>query len=418
MTGLRGARRPGPQGAGRPGIRDRVPGALRAWPVQVLLVFACARAVSAAVLLEAASRQGPSPWAPASPDYLSFLQFWDGGWYRRIYDEGYPATLPRRADGVVLENQWAFYPLFPALVRALHAVTGGGWDLLAPVTATACGFIAALGVYRLFRLTAASREALWGVAFVSFLPVSPIFQIPYAESLHLALLAWALYLVAAGRYLGAVPVVLAMGLARPAGVPFALLVFLLAVAAAARLRAGRTRSPLGLLRESALPRLAVLTGAAGAAALAWPAAAWAVTGEADAYLETETAWRGEALAPFVPWLRAGTTLFGPVGGPVGVFFLAAGCIAILRSEPVRRLGRVPVLWCASYLLYLAAFWNPQTSTYRILLPLFPLALAAVFVSRSGIYRWAVLAVFILLQALWVGVLWSYSPGADGGDFPP
>jgi hypothetical protein len=143
-----------------------------------------------------------------------------------------------------------------------------------------------------------------------------------------------------------------------------------------------------------------------------------VTGRFDAYLETETAWRGSHLAPFLPWLQAGTDLLGPLAGPVAVLAAAAGCVLLLRLEPVRRLGRVPVWWCASYLLYLAAFWNPQTSTYRILLPLFPLALAAVFVSRSGIYRWAVLAVFILLQALWVGVLWSYSPGADGGDFPP
>jgi hypothetical protein len=408
-------------GSGLPDTRHgRLAGRLRRWPwpVQVLLIFAVARVVSAVVLLVAAAVQPSSPWAPASPDYLSFLQFWDSGWYRRIYDEGYPEVLPRNAEDAVLQNQWAFYPLFPAIVRVLHAVTGGGWDLIATTTATVCGFVAALGVYRLFRLAAAPGEALWGVALVSFLPISPILQVPYAESLHLALLAWALYLVASGRYLGAVPVVLAMGLARPAGVPFAVLVFTLFVHEALRAGHGPVGRFRAALRAPALPRLAVLTAAAGAAALAWPATAWAVTGEADAYLETETAWRGEALAPFAPWLRGAVFLFGPVGGPVAVFFLVAGCIVILRSDQVRRLGRVPVLWCGAYLLYLAAFWNPQSSTFRILLPLFPLALAAVLVSRSRTYRWGVIVVCVLLQAVWVGLLWSWNPSGEVSDLPP
>jgi hypothetical protein len=94
---------------------------------------------------------------------------------------------------------------------------------------------------------------------------------------------------------------------------------------------------------------------------------------------------------------------------VGVFFLVAGCIVILRSAPVRRLGQVPVLWCASYLLYLAAFWNPQSSTFRILLPLFPLALSAVFICRSRTYRIVAIAGLVLLQAAWVGLLWMWNP---------
>ncbi|WP_294564719.1 hypothetical protein [uncultured Arthrobacter sp.] len=404
----------------RQGLQGGTRGALLRWPwpVQVLLVFAAARAVSAVLLSAGASRQSASPWGPASPDYLSFVEFWDSGWYRRIYDEGYPEVLPRAEDGSVLQNQWAFYPLFPALVRLLSVLTGGGWHVLAPAVATACGFAAALVLYRLFRLAAAHREAVWAVAFVAFLPVAPILQVPYAESLHLLLLGLALYLVATGRYLGAVPVVLLMGLARPAGVPFALLVFALLVRAVLRY----WRRPAGPSPEEpsgpAVARLAVLTLAAGAAALLWPATAWVVTGRFDAYLETETAWRGSHLAPFLPWLQAGTNLLGPVGGPVAVLAAAAGCVLLVRLEPVRRLGRVPVWWCASYLLYLAAFWNPQTSTYRILLPLFPLALAAVFAVRSTPARCAVLGVSVLLQAVWITLLWMWNPAGGTSDFPP
>ena len=164
----------------RQGLQGGTRGALLRWPwpVQVLLVFAAARAVSAVLLTAAASRQSASPWGPAFPNYLSFVEFWDSGWYRRIYDEGYPEVLPRAEDGAVLQNQWAFYPLFPALVRLLSFLTGGGWNVLAPAVATACGFAAALVLYRLFRLAAAHREAVWAVAFVAFLPVTPILQVP------------------------------------------------------------------------------------------------------------------------------------------------------------------------------------------------------------------------------------------------
>ncbi|MHA7263988.1 hypothetical protein ACX80W_12380 [Arthrobacter sp. TMN-37] len=403
----------------RPQLQGPVRRALHAWPwpVQVLLVFAAARAVSTVLLVAAASRQPASPWGPASPDYLSFVQFWDSGWYRRIYDEGYPEVLPRAEDGSALQNQWAFYPLFPGLVRVLHSLTGADWEILAPAAATACGFGAALVIYRLFRLAAAGRDALWGVAFVSFLPVSPILQIPYAESLHLLLLTLALYLVATGRYLGAVPVVLAMGLARPAGVPFAVLVFALFVREALRAWRGRSgRSGDG--GPGSIPvRLAVLTLAAGAAALSWPAIAWAVTGRVDAYLETETAWRGSHLAPFVPWFELGSRLLGPVGGSVAVLAVAAGCVILLRSRSVSRVGGVAVLWCASYLLYLAAFWNPQSSTYRILLPLFPLALAGVFAVRSPAGRWVIVGVSVLLQGVWVGQLWMWDP-PESAFLPP
>ncbi len=404
----------------RPGLQGGPRGALLRWPwpLQVLLVFAAARAVSTALLLAAASRQGANPWAPSSPDYLSFLEFWDSGWYRRIYDEGYPEVLPRAEDGTVLQNQWAFYPLFPGLVRALHLLTGVGWNVLAPAVATVCGFAAALMLYRLFLLAAAPREALWGVAFVAVLPVSPILQIPYAESLHLLLLALALYLVATGRYLGAIPVVLLMGFARPAGVPFAVLVFALFVRKALGAWRERSGPPRDGASDSALPRLAVLTLAAAAAALGWPATAWAVTGQYDAYLQTETAWRGSHLAPFLPWLTAATALLGQVGGPLAVLIVVAGCVLILRLDTVRRLGRVPVWWCASYLLYLAAFWNPQTSTYRILLPLFPLALAAVFAVRSPAGRWAIVGMSVLLQAGWIALLWMWNPSGGSSDFPP
>lgn len=385
------------------------------WWMHVLAVYGAARVFSAVVLVAVARRQVPSPWAGGSPDYDAFINFWDSGWYARIHEEGYPAELPRSDDGSVLENQWAFYPLFPAGVRLFSTVTGTGWSPGAPLLATVYGGAAALIIYRVFRLRAQHRDALWAVALIAFCPVSPILQIPYAESLHLLLLALSLYLVMRGRYLTAIPAVVLMCLARPAGVPFAAMLGMLLLHA---LTAPGGTADDGGASVSVRVRLAILTAVACVAALAWPLIAWAATGVPDAYVQTETAWRGSELVLFLPWLTVATGLLGPVLGALALAGLVAAFAGLMLSPAGRRLGLPLQLWCTAYLVYLAAFWNPQTSTFRILLPLFPLALAAVLLSQSRAYRWLWIASFGCLQVVWVTWLWVWLPLFGGGDYSP
>jgi hypothetical protein len=382
------------------------------WYLQIALIYLAARAVSLAIFVAVARQQGPSPWYGAEPSYWEFINIWDSAWYRTIFSEGYPTEIPRDDSGAATENAWAFYALFPFTVRALSGLTGLGWDVLAPIVAGLAGLGAALVIYRLFRVFAGHGTAAWGVVFVSTFPVSPILQVPYAESLHLLLLASALYLVVVGRWLAAVPVVVLMSLARPAGVPFAVMLGCLLVY---RWWTGRRASEPD---RGGLLRLLVLTAAAGASALAWPVIAWAVTGELAAYTDTETVWRGGGLALFAPWFETGSMLFGPVLGAAAPVVLALAFVLCLRSAPVRRIGVEMSLWCAAYTLYLLAFLHPQTSTFRLLLPLFPLALGAAFLSRSRAYRGTVAVMFVLLQIVWVSWLWQWTQLPGGGDYPP
>ena len=385
------------------------------WSAQVLLVFVIGRAVSTAVLLMAAARQGISPWSGAAPGYGVFINFWDSGWYERIFREGYPSELPRDASGVVTHNQWAFYPLFPGIVRVLDAATGAGWGVLAPAVALGAAAAASLVVYRLFRVTTAHRTALLGVAVVSLAPVAVILQVPYAESLHLLLLASALLLVATHRYYAAMPVVVLMCLTRPAGVPFAVMIGVLFLHALwDTLRGSDERRAIALTRLRPLFLLGVVSSAS---AVSWPLIAWAVTGQRDAYVATETAWRGEPLAPFRPWFEAPSALIGPVAAALGLVALLLVVGGLFLVPSVRALGPVPVAWCAAYLFYLAAFWDPQSSTWRILLPLFPLALAVAGL-RRGRLLWLVLPVSVLLQVTWVEWLWAWTPTGQDGDYPP
>jgi hypothetical protein len=96
--------------------------------VQTLAVYAAARLLSAVVLLVAARAQAANGWTGAAPGYVDYTGLmWDATWYRTIAEQGYPATLPVGADGLVQQNAWAFFPLFPMLVRGLMTLTGGSW---------------------------------------------------------------------------------------------------------------------------------------------------------------------------------------------------------------------------------------------------------------------------------------------------
>ncbi|WP_223937616.1 hypothetical protein [Arthrobacter sp. StoSoilB5] len=391
------------------------------WWLQVSLVFVVARVVSACIFMAAAVHQGVNPWFPPGPDYWNFITIWDGRWYSQAADNGYPSVLPVDANGVVKENAWAFYALFPFLGRGLTAITGLGTLQSLTAIAMVAGLGAALVIFKLFREAASRRAAMWGVIFVSTFPVSPILQVPYAESLNLLLLSGSLLLVVRRHYLAAVPVVLLMCLSRPTGVPFAaMLGLLLAWRLWQRFRpSGPDTQPGATASATAeLLSLGALVLATGLGALAWPAIAWAVTGDPSAYTRTETAWRGHDLVPFKPWFDTGRMLFGPVLGVLAPFIFVGLFVLLMVSKPVRALGTEMRLWCASYMGYLLVFLHPQTSTFRMLLPLFPLALAAALLSKSKAYRGTVVVMFVLLQIVWVVWLWAWAPLPGGGDYPP
>jgi hypothetical protein len=403
-------------------LARRLASAVRNWPwwLQVTGLYAATRLVSACIFMAAALHQGVNPWFPPKPDYWNFINIWDARWYAQVIANGYPSILPTDAAGNVQENTWAFYPLYPALAGGLSRLTGLNPAASLTLIAMLAGWAAALVVYTLFRQKAAHVPAMWGVAFFSTFPVSAVLQVPYAEPLSLLLLAAALLLVVRRQYLWAIPVVFLLCLSRPVGVPFAAMAGLLLVfRAAAHVRKGRQRGAdeaAHSLRD--LAALTGLTAVAGVSALAWPAAAWAATGDPQAYTKTETVWRGQDLVPFQPWFDTGVELFGPVLGLLAPVVFVALFIAMLFLPPVVRLGVELRLWCACYMGYLLMFLHPQTSTFRMLLPLFPLALGAAFLSRSRAYRGTVVVMFLLLQMVWIVWLWAWAPLPGGGDYPP
>src|SRR5699024_1313703 len=106
-----------------------------------------------------------------------------------------------------------------------------------------------------------------------------------------------------------------------------------------------------------------------AGALAWPAIAWVVTGRSDAYTATEAAWTGGAIHWVSGWVQQSVDLFGRIAGPIVLVLVIAGMLAAIAASG-RVIGRDMQAWCLAYSCYLLVAFYPQTSVFRVLLPLF------------------------------------------------
>ena len=378
--------------------------ALPVW-IQALAVYFVSRVVSISIFAAVLKRQDPANWSssPVTTTLNDFLNFWDGGWYSRVAEEGYPGILPVDQAGTVTENQWAFYPLHPAIVDNISRVTGISYETISPIFSTIAAGLAAIVILKLFHRYADPGQALTGLALVMFFPPAAIFSTGYAESLTLLLQATALYLIVERRYLTALPVVFFMDLSRPIGVAFSFFMLLHLIDRIVR----RKEDPYPVAEVVRSWTLGVLSCVA---ALVHPIHAWWVTGSITAYTDTEAAWHTGTTTYLVQWLAQANNLIGPLG-PLLLFLVIAGMLALIFSPAGAQMGRTMQYFCLAYGIYLLIFFTPQTSTLRLLLPLFPLALTLGLVRSRG-YRAAILCTFILFQIVWVAYLWHFTPPAD------
>lgn len=385
------------------------------WWGSVAVIWAVSRVITTAMLALFSSWQAANSWTAARPGYLAYAQLWDSTWYHIVAVSGYPSVLPTGADGHVTENAWAFLPAYPWLVRVLMLVTGQSWEVLSVAVSLLFSLGAALMVYRMLRLSLPRNTSLFAVVLFCVAPVSAIMQVSYAEPMYLFLLTLALYLLVRRRYGWLFPVVLVMSFTRPSGLAFGLALGL------------HTIHRFLIRRKDDFPSLerviaVVLTVFTVAMGFAWNAIAAVVTGVPSAYTATELAWREpyigySSLRPFTAWFEAAG--FWATEWRLGwlvypLLILVILLFAAMFFVPaVRRLSVDLRIWCASYGIYLLAVFFPQSSVFRLLMPMFPL-LGAVAIPRSRSYRLVVVALFVAGQFGWLYLCWW----VDGYDWTP
>lgn len=330
---------------------------------------------------------------------------WDGAWYWLVAAAGYPGTLPLTDAGQVAENAWAFLPLYPTLAQWV-SLPFGEWGSGALIVSLVAGYAASLALYHLLRTCLDHSASLWAVAFFASGPLAALFHVGYAEALNLVWLLCALWCVVRRRYVWLYALIPLMAFTRPGVLAFALFLGLYGISRWVT----RAREPLRAVEVLHIVLLGLLAAVSG---FAWQVIAGWVTGDPGAYLSTELAWRrnwlpGDAstFTPVEPFLAGVEFWFVtmwhlPLAVGYGALAVAVLLLAALLFLPqVRRLGVEVRLWSASYLVYLLLVFFPQSSIFRLLVPLSPLW-GAFAVPRSRVWRIGVLVACLVGQWWWI-----------------
>ena len=397
--------------------------------ITVLVVYVVSRVVALVALWVAATWfQNPAGVGHAAPGLSDMLGLWDGVWYERIVRDGYPVPLPVDADtGRVTYSAWAFYPLYPYLVKGVmltglpFAVAGGVLNLvLAGAAAVLIWAVLRSGVHA-DRQPQRERLALVAACLWCFYPTTAVMLKPYTEALAVALVAGALLLLIRRSYLLVAVVAIPLGFTR--GIAPALGAAAL-IHLAVRWREDRAAGsrPLAGQRGNAV----VMIVALAVSAVAWPVVAGLVTGVPSAFFDVQAAWgQRPDKGPFVLWFEWAWQSKG-VAGVVVLVALAVTYIALVLGRHGRWICIEARAWALAYPLYLFAVVRPITSMWRFLLLDFPIAaLVASVAMRTAngqevVPHWRRRVAVVLLVVV-VGLFWwtcsllVYTPW---GSFPP
>ncbi len=143
---------------------------------------------------------------------LGVWRRWDACWYAQIATLGY-----RQGDPSVV-----FFPLYPALMRAVSIPFGGNLALAGLIVSGGAYVAAMTGLYQLVRTDFDTDTARRTILYLSVFPSAFFLFAPFSEALFLALAVWTLYATRRGVWQVALPLAFLVGLTRTQGCLLAL----------------------------------------------------------------------------------------------------------------------------------------------------------------------------------------------------
>jgi hypothetical protein len=331
---------------------------------------------------------------------VAMCQF-DCGWYERIALAGYGADAEWPPHGSL--PHWAFFPLYPLLLRAFAAATRLGADSAGIALSSLClaAFMAAGTAYlRRTRRTQAAPARF--VVLTAVMPFSLFFSATYTEALFALLVTLALLGLSRERPLaGAIAAALASA-TRASGV---LLAPLFAVSA---LSAWRRDGVRALLPATIAP----------VGLVAFVAAQWLAVGDPIAFSHVQALWNRRPRFPLLAlwdglaawdWSQLG----GLMAGPSRSLFAAWGLLGLAAALWLAARRRWAEAWLLATVVLLPA------STGLDSLPRYvachPVFLFAAHDAVAPLGRPAAAAVLAALAALGVIPLLAFMQ-AHGGVF--
>ena len=256
---------------------------------------------------------------------------WDGSWYTKIAQYGYPHHIFNEDDG----SRWAFFPGFPAAIRGTHILTGLSYADAGVLAGTVLGLTSAIAVWLAIREVFGSVVADRSVLVYVFFPAAYVLSMAYSEGLFITAAAGCLFALSRRYWITASLLAVVGSLTRNFGV---LLFVCVAVAAIPCIVRQHQRRPLVALMISPL-------GFVG-----WLAYSWHMTGTPLAFLKAEQIWGDSHFvwftAPISAVSRLVTTHDFSMGADVlaacGFLFAYVGLSILWRT---RREGvSVPLHW--------------------------------------------------------------------------
>lgn len=148
---------------------------------------------------------------------------WDATFYIEVARDGYQHAV-----------DFAFFPLYPVLLRGLEAVTGLSFMSAGVVLSILAGTVAAVGLRFVGERVAGARAGLVLVALWAVAPTAVVQVWVYADGLFVALAAWSLYALLKRSWITAGVLAFFGGLTRPSAVALIATVGLVALVAAVR----------------------------------------------------------------------------------------------------------------------------------------------------------------------------------------
>ena len=349
------------------------------WPAALYVFFrgvnalmmigadAYATAVSATETGTSAHFVSDAGSAPAG--YLTAVTNWDGQWYWDIASDGYPTELPTGADGRVIQNSWAFCPLYPSIVRVVMTLTGFDFPIAATITSLTFGLAASLYLFRIVSAWSDRLGGLIAVALLNAFTSAPVLNMAYADSLALLLVLIAIRCLSAQRFVVTAGILVLLAFTRNIVGAMALTFVVLAV-----WRATKHRS---LDRDARF--LMLLAGWSALLTFAWPAVAAVVTGEPRAIFDTYAAWGPPDVAygPFTVVSQAEAL----TNSRMTAWLLVGGWFALVAAFVTLRQPNIYLrAWSGCYAAYviLTTGFHPSGLRYFLLVvPCFwPLTLVA------------------------------------------
>ena len=337
------------------------------------------------------------------PSALSGILYqWDGGFYLSIAAHGYPA----HAVGAAQTTGRAFYafgPLYPALVRIAHDITGIGDITSSEIVSTAGLVVALAALWKLVDLEIGPRAADGACVMLLAWPSAFFLVATYPESVTLAAATLAFLAARRGRFAAAGLLAAAATMGK-----YYLVILLVPLAMEvwfaprdrASWRAGRDLDWLSPLRVTAA-RMAAVAAPTFLMVVAWVAYEKAHFGEWLAFIHAQAQWHrhvswpwtsiGHAVSDLVHWrlLDTSTASVVELFDLVTVVLLAvAAVVAFIRIRPSYGV-LLGLAWCVF------TFQTILLSESREVLVLFPFfAALGLWVARHPWRERALLFLFL------------------------